>query len=220
MSERLFIMLGVIHRDDEGPASLRHWLERIRPEAITLELSHYGMRFRRERGEDYRRRILQISGRMEKEGGPCNDRALLMLLSYINIPYEFDVTSAYSAEYGKPFHLVDMDFFSYVKLRQIEDLLSDENVRKTLSGPETSNGGREKAMARLYFEKGIMTAPYDREMYIRDRYISARIGELMKRYPDGPFLHVCGWQHLHDPSDLYTPLNPVKVFSHDKTFRF
>lgn len=220
MSERLFIMIGVIHRDDEGPALLRHWLERIKPEAITLELSHYGMRFRRERGEHYRRRILQISGRIEKEGGVCNDRALLMLLSYINIPYEFDVTSAYSAEYGKPLHLVDMDFFSYVKLRQIEDLLSDENVQKTLSGPETSNGGREKAMARLYFDKGIMVAPYDREMYIRDRYMSARIRELIKRYPDGPFLHVCGWQHLQDPSDLYTPLNPVKVFSHDKTFRF
>ena len=73
-------------------------------------------------------------------------------------------------------------------------------------------------MARLYFEKGITTKQYDREMYIRDRYMSAKIQELMERAPDKKFLHVCGWQHLNDPFGLYNPYNPTKVFSYDKAF--
>lgn len=218
MVESLFIMLGVIHRDGEGPALLEDWLNRIGPDVITLELSHYGMRFRREKGEEYRKRILQTAARLEAEGVSADSEALSVLLSYVSIPYEFDVASGYATDHGVPFYLIDMDFFSYVKLASIEDLVSDENVRKTLSGPEGSNGNQEKTMARLYFEKGIKAVPYDREMYIRDRHMGAKIADLMKRHPDKRFLHVCGWQHLQDPSNLYSPFNPIKVFSYDKTF--
>jgi hypothetical protein len=28
---------------------------------------------------------------------------------------------------------------------------------------------------------------------------------------------VCGWQHLSDPRNMYDPLNPVKVFAHDRS---
>lgn len=217
MPESLFIMLGVIHRDEEGPVLLKNWLERTGPDVITLELSHYGMRFRRERGEEYRGRVGQVAAKVREEGGPCDDRALSMLRSYIDTPYEFDVASAYAAGHGISLHLVDMDFFSYVKLQNIEDLLSEENIRTTLSGPPASNGNHEKALARLYFDKGITAAPYDREMYIRDRYMSAKIGDLMRRHPGRRFLHVCGWQHLQDPSGLYDSLSPLKVFAYDKT---
>ena len=129
MVESLFIMLGVIHRDGEGPALLKDWLDRIGPDVITLELSHYGMKFRREKGEEYRKRILQTAARLEEEGVSADSEALSVLLSYVSIPYEFDVASGYATDHGIPFYLIDMDFFSYVKLANIEDLVSDENVR-------------------------------------------------------------------------------------------
>ncbi len=112
-----------------------------------------------------------------------------------------------------------MDFFSYVKLRSIEDLLSKENIEKMLLLTEMPNGNQEMTAARLFFEKGISITQYDREMYIRDRYMSSKVQDLMKYSNDKKFLHVCGWQHLQDPLKLYTPLNPIKVFSHDKAFR-
>ena len=43
------------------------------------------------------------------------------------------------------------------------------------------------------------------------------IARLMGRQGLGPFLHVCGWQHLCDPLQLYRELNPTKVFIYDKT---
>jgi len=218
MSANTLFMLGVIHRDKEGPSLLEYWLNRIQPDAITLELSHYGMRFRREVGDECRRRIETIVMSRKERGESSNMTALLSLLSYVNIPYEYEVTSVYGAEHCIPFYTIDIDFFSYVKLRNIEDLLNKENIEKTLSLTETSNGNQEMTAARLYFEKGISLSEYDREMYIRDRFMSSKIRDLMKYCNDKKFLHVCGWQHLQDPSNLYSSFNPIKVFSHDKTF--
>ena len=214
--ERKFFMLGVIHRDENGPALLRDWLARIKPDLVTIELSHYGMRFRRELGEEYKRRVGEIVTQLNENGEKYNEEALTSLFAYVNIPYEFDVVSAYAAEQGIPFSLIDMDFFSYVKLRAIENLFSEENIEKVLTRTEETNGNQEKAAARLYFDKGIKIVPYDREMYVRDRYMTAKINDLMKNNPNKRLLHVCGWQHLEDPSSLYGFFKPTKVFSHDK----
>jgi hypothetical protein len=215
-ASRLFL-LGVIHRDENGPALLKDWLARIKPDVVTIELSHYGLRFRRELGEEYKRRIEQVVSQLRGKGEPLNKDGLTSLLTYVNTPYEFDVVSEYAAEQGIPFSLIDMDFFSYVKLRAIEDLFSEENIEKVLTRTEEGpNGNQEKAAARLYFEKGIKIVPYDREMYVRDRYMTARINDLMKNNPNRRLLHVCGWQHLEDPSNLYGIFQPTKVFSHDK----
>jgi hypothetical protein len=209
-------MLGVIHRDEDGPALLKDWLDRIKPDVVTIELSHYGLRFRRELGEEYKKRVGEIVTQLNENGQKYNEEALASLFAYVNTPYEFDVVSAYAAEQGIPFSLIDMDFFSYVKLRAIEDLFSEENIEKVLTRTEGPNGNQEKAAARLYFEKGIKIVPYDREMYVRDRYMIAKIKDLMKNNPNRRLLHVCGWHHLEDPSSLYKQFNPIKVFSHDK----
>jgi len=221
MSEKspsAFFMLGVIHLDEEGPSLLRDWLYRMQPDVITLELSHYGIRFRRELGDKYKERIGRVVTKRAERCEPVNKEVLSRLLSYVSIPYEYEGVSSYALHQGVPLHLIDMDFFSYVKLRAIEDLVSEENIEAMLADSQGSNGNQELAMARLYFEKGITTKQYDREMYIRDRYMSAKIQDLMKCAPDKKFLHVCGWQHLHDPFGLYNPYNPTKVFSYDKAF--
>jgi hypothetical protein len=216
MADGQFFMLGVIHRDENGPALLKDWLARIKPDVVTLELSHYGIRFRRELGEQYKRRVGEIVTQLNENGQKYNEEALASLFAYVNTPYEFDVVSVYASENEIPFYLIDMDFFSYVKLRAIEDLLSEENIKKTLASAEGSNGSQELSLARLYFDKGIKIVPYDREMYVRDRYMTAKINDLMKNNPNRRLLHVCGWQHLEDPSNLYDIFKPTKVFSHDK----
>jgi len=212
-----FFMLGVIHRDREGPALLQYWLDRMRPDVITLELSHYGIRFRRELGEGYKERIGRIVAKRTKRGELCDDEAFASLLSYVSIPYEYDCASSYAVEHKTPLYLIDMDFFSYVKLRAIEDLVCEENVDMMLEGGRGPNDNQEIALARLYFDKGIIVSQHDREMQVRDKYMSTIITDLMNRQPDRIFLHVCGWRHLQDPSNLYSQLKPIKVFSHDKT---
>jgi hypothetical protein len=211
-----FVMLGVIHRDVSGGELLDRWLTAVEPRVITVEFSNYGLTLRRELGPGYRRRIEEAYNQLKKNNVTCYDNALSMVISYVEMPYEFERTSRYGARHGVPVYPVDMDFFSYLRLREIDRLLSPDNLRRVLSEDVGRAEGYERAAARLYFEKGVNTGSYTDEMWARDRYMSNRIGVLKKRYKGRKFLHVCGWRHLDDPYNLYGPHDPVKVFIYDK----
>jgi hypothetical protein len=214
-SSRL-ILLGAIHRDDEGPSLLSDWLSRILPDVITLEFSNYGLEFRRRKGDEYRKKIKDALDKVGCNGEPCDARALSSLTSFIDLPYEYVVASRYAGEHEASLYLIDMDAFSYLRLRKAGELFDENNIRKILSGPAPADSN-EKAAARLFLEKGVKLSSYDDEMYMRDKYMSDRISILMKHHTNKKFLHICGWQHLEDPYGLYAPLNPAKVFLHDKT---
>ncbi len=210
-------MLGVIHRDPEGPALLDRWLDTLEPEVITLEFSEYGRTFRERMGAFYRERVEEVYNRLKKADLPCYDNALSMVLSYVNMPYEFKGASRYGESHGIPVYCIDMDFFSYLRLREIEKLLGPGNLERLLSEAGERNSGYENLLARLYFGKVVKTVPYTEEMCVRDEYMSNRIKVLRKRYKGKKLLHISGWRHLHDPRNFYAPLNPVKVFIYDKT---
>jgi hypothetical protein len=211
------IMLGVIHRDEAGPDLLDKWLEIIRPQVITLEFSRYGMIFRKERGLFYRLRIEEVYNRLKKDNRPCYDNALSMLLSYVEMPYEFERASSFAAASGAPLHLIDMDLFSYLRLREIDKLLNEENIERLLGETLENPSGYEKILAGLFFDKGVKVTTYGDEMWMRDKYMSKKLAVLRKYYGSRRFLHIAGWQHLQDPYNLYEALKPIKVFYHDKT---
>jgi hypothetical protein len=220
MKEKKFVMLGVIHRDERDPLVLAEWMERIGPDVITLEFSNYGLAFRKERGKEYRGRIDEVLKGLPGVARQGDKGSLEALYSYFDLPHEFKAASRYSSEHATPLYLVDMDMFSSLKLRKVDELVSRTNVEKLLSEENGGSAGPfEETAARLFFEKGVTIVSYTDEMCIRDTYMSNRIAVLMKYYGDKRFLHICGWQHLQDPCNVYSPLNPVKVFFHDKTFR-
>ena len=76
---------------------------------------------------------------------------------------------------------------------------------------------KQRALARLFFGKGIKAFPYTDEMLTRDRHLKERLALLMRHHQGKRLLHVCGWQHLSDPHNIYHSLNPVKVFAHDRS---
>jgi hypothetical protein len=214
------LMLGIIHRDREGVADLQRWLDSYRPDAVTLEFSRYGLRFRRACDEVLRHKVKAVAEEMVREGYHVEGRALDDILAYIDPPCEYGVASGYAARHGVPLHLIDLDRFSRAELAHIGDLLSTDNLRKLFSGPVVQRDRREKVMARLFFEKGVVSAPYSKEMAVRDRHMSRRIRRLQAGDGEGRFMHICGWQHLRDPLNIYDPLNPIKAFVYDKTLRF
>lgn len=211
------IMLGAIHKDENGSGLLDRWLEAVEPRVITLEFSHYSMRFRKEMGPALKRQIEEAYNRLKKNNLPCYDNTLSMVLTYVAMPYEFDRASRYAQEHGVPLHLVDMDFFSYIKLKEMEKFLSTDNLERFLTQKSEGRADQEKVLARLFFDKGVKTGTYTEEMSMRDQYMSNKIAVLRKYHKGKKFLHITGWRHLEDPFDLYGPLKPVKVFIYDKT---
>lgn len=212
-------MLGVVHRDAEGPKLLLQWLERIMPRIITLEFSHYGLTFRKKKGKEYKKRIREVLTKIKGNNRKYNAETLADLLSYVDLPYEYKVASQYTKKHSGLLYLIDLDVFSYLKLKNSEELFHPANIEKLLCNGEGHRNGNEKAMAKLFFESGIKVARYTEEMRIRDRHMRDKISILTRSSKDKRLLHICGWQHLEDPHNLYTPLNPEKVFIYDKTVR-
>jgi hypothetical protein len=212
------VMLGTIHRELSGGDALAQWLGILRPDVITLEFSEYGLWYRKTHSATLLRRLDGVTAEMEAEGEPVNEHAIEAMRSYIGLPYEYVVASTYTEGYGLPLFLVDLDELSCLKLQGMGELINRDNLRLWFDAYEAgvSQGGREQLLARLFFDKGTKTFPYTEEMLMRDRQIKERVSALMAGHHDKRFVHVCGWQHLADPKGIYAPLNPVKVFAHDR----
>jgi hypothetical protein len=214
--ENDFVMLGVIHGDRSGRVLLDGWLDRAEPDVVTLEFSHYGLNFRRTEGAALMRKAREAARELKSAGQAINDAALEGVLSYIDLPWEFMGASDYCGKHGAPLFLVDMDRFSSARLAHADELVVKENLRILLSGPDPCETHRQKAMARLFFEKGVKAFSYTEEMGVRDRHMSGAIARVMRGRGSSRVVHICGWQHLCDPLALYAAFYPEKVFIHDK----
>jgi hypothetical protein len=213
--ERTFYMLGVIHRHKDNGNIVDRWLKEVRPDVITIEFSQYGLMFRKEKGLLYRKQVEGVLEEMKRNREEYNEEALSFLYAFIDLPVEYEAASRYSIDSSSALYLVDMDLFSYMNLRKIDELFSDENIRNVVRTYDGQVGGNERAIARLFFDTGIETVPYTEEMYIRDCAMSRKINLLMRHHRGKQFAHITGWQHLKDPHAVFAPLNPVKVFPYD-----
>lgn len=213
--ERTFYMLGVIHRDKDNGMIVDRWLNEIRPDVVTIEFSQYGLKFRKEKGCMYRKQVECVLDKMRQDREECNQEELSFLYSFIDLPGEYEAASTYCINNGADLYPVDMDLFSYLNLRKIDELFSEENIRSVVGTHSEQGGNKERSAARLFFDAGIEMTPYTEEMHIRDRYISGKINMLMRYYRGKQFAHITGWQHLKDPHGVFAPLHPVKVFPYD-----
>lgn len=161
--------------------------------------------------------------RREHEGAGVDD-AGAGLERFMQIPFEFAVTSNYGHRKDVPVYPVDMDLFSFLRLRKTEELFSPTNLDMLLAertGEEVTPGfSSEETMVRLFVQWGLKPGGYTLEMYIRDTYMIQKIQTLMKYYGSRIFLHVTGWRHLQDPYGLFSPLNPTRILCHDETLCF
>lgn len=217
--ERRFFMIGVIHRDGDGARRLEEWLNRIGPGMITVELSAYGLQFRRERGAHLREKTMEMAEAMGIEDEGARRRIREDLLGLLDLPYEYETARQYGETHDARLYCVDMDFFSFLRLRKVDDLVSPDNVAAVACRQDGEKDNPEKALARLFFEKGVKVGGYTEEMHVRDCYVARRIGLLMRHHPGTRVVHVCGWRHLEDPFQVFRPLQPVKVFVYDETVR-
>ena len=198
---------------------LSRWLDYLKPEVITLEFSQYGMMFRRMHRAKLRAKLDLLVEKMGLDQGEIKKGALEVLYDYIDLPYEYTEALGYAERFKIPFHLLDLDLFSYLNLQRIDELLDEKNVRCWLSEHEEAEqeAGKQRALARLFFDKGLRTFSHTDEMIVRDRHLKERLAFLISRCQEKRVLHVCGWQHLSDPYNIFDALNPRKVFAYDRS---
>ena len=213
---QLFI-IGVIHRDEEGPGQLWRWLERIKPEVLTVEMTKYGLALRRK----LIRECEEGAKNCNVSGSQLRSALFPKEHSFFAIPFEYEVAAQYCEKKGGRLYLIDMDIFSYIHLRKIVQPPQAQQPNHAMQSHDKIGMGRnEKYLAKLFFEKGVKTIPYSTEMYIRDEYMARKLSTLMKYHSGKRFLHITGWRHLEDPFHLFDALEPSKVFIYDEASGF
>ncbi|MHB8109403.1 MAG: hypothetical protein ACYDHW_05130, partial [Syntrophorhabdaceae bacterium] len=210
-----FYMVGIIHRDPCNTDILSAWVERLKPDVITVEISPYGLAFRQRLGLAYHEKLDAISDRLHAEISKFTSRDIEDLYSFMRIPAEYAVSQDYCSRNDALLFPVDMDYFSMMRLSRIDELIDPGNIRHNFENDERRDASSERVYAGLFFKSGITAFTYDTEMEIRDRFMSRKIAVLRKHLRDRRFVHIAGWQHLKDPLDIYQQFRPVKIFPYD-----
>lgn len=220
------VLVGTVHRDPEGHDKLLSILNEEDPDCLTVEMSPYAVRFRREKRFVLASRVCDILEDFAREAPAslCRDPlfhpAIRNVLALIGFPFEYLAVTAFSRSRDVPFHCIDRSDFSKEKLLRVErDLITRDNLRALarLSPSEVYREiEQEYSLASMAFGKGQIAA-YPRqdngEVVARDRYMAGKIRALLDGSRYRRLLHVGGWEHLidHGKKDtLFTLLSNLR----------
>jgi hypothetical protein len=223
-------MVGVVHRDPNGYKQLYSLLGRIRPQAITVEISPIAVIFRKEQGPRLLAELQENLKQMANElACPVEDieknSHIIEIQEQIKLPFEYQA----AINYGRAFHIkvspVDVSWYSRLKLSQFESLISQSNVKSLLKLCPYS---LEEKIRKEYFRADaafrhiggspLNTCPsVDRqEWQIREDCMARRIRraiDFVEGRGGGVLVHVGGWMHLLE-GHLYSLFNHVHPCRH------
>lgn len=220
----LLVLLGVVHRDPQGAVYLCKSLEKLRPQALGVELSPLGLLWREQMGP----RLLGKLDFLLEEFPPAAKAhpEVRLMVQALGLPFEYLACRDYASSHGIPLHLTDLNWVSREELPGYEkEILTRENLALLLSREQTGLGERilaAYARARRCLDSGGLlkevgiTPPwvYKRGL-LREMFMACRIRNMAGRYR--VLVHVGGWVHLvQDPrglslASLLKDLRPVRM---------
>jgi len=205
-------LLGTIHRDPQGLKRLVEALKGLKPHVITLEFSTYGLSYRLRKKRSLSRCLLRGLHEIRGNDG-LNVSELKKLLrstgiggirALLDLPFEYKGARFYSHCRAIPLYCVDISSYSRLLLRNIDDLLSPENLKRVIAlrdAPLQEAAAREYKHAEAFLLDGRQSPwthliPADEVSKKRERIMASRIRKILARYPGRQIVHISGWQHL------------------------
>jgi len=211
MQSYLFL-IGTVHHDPRGYEKLAKLLAALQPDLITLELSPYGRGFRTKNQTRLFRRLLSWC----KKARGINSHADLSFesrllsspiqsLAYtLKYPFEFLAARDYAHICKVPFYCIDLSPVSRNRILLFkQEALSINNISVLLTKQDKTLQDSvdlcyKKAQhiwdAGSCMQKAAGTQhTADSE---REKHMSRRIKNLVRRHPDKNLVHIGGWEHF------------------------
>ncbi|HNW36617.1 MAG TPA: hypothetical protein PKM25_16890 [Candidatus Ozemobacteraceae bacterium] len=211
----MFIIIGSVHLDPQGPELLKTALEQLMPSAVTIDVSRYAVRFRREKGPELLARLEPF-----RRSDGTLPASLEAVEAQIAMPFEVSAVESWCKIYDKEYHMLGDDNDSIRRLELFEtELMSPEN----LSFLATRRMASLTSQARLQWEKaraGRMNTPSIRGPLgliappgfhpVAAEPCDERIAGLLRTLlpQSDRMLHVTGWEHLPPLADLLADFSP------------
>jgi len=198
------IMVGTVHRDPKGYARLSHFLEKVRPDFITVEISPYSRAFRARQSAAFRSTLRENLEKIgEEEGRPLGEiisqSAILGIFYLLREPYEWRAAESYARREGTPLMEIDLSSYSEEKLSHLAELVSVENLRALM---QTGSSDLSKQVECLYQRaRSLFLHPpsfwlITQEIKEREAHMAKQIRSLVRKGNGKKILHVGGWEHL------------------------
>lgn len=209
-------LAGVVHKDPAGADRLWKFLDDRRPSGVTLEMSLYSLRFRREHRERLAR---ELAASVERLGARAAASGHVRAIRRaIELPYEYEVCESYARRRDVPLELVDIAKVSRDYLAHYDELVSASNLEKLLDelDPDpAAEADRQRRIARRLLGAArplgkkdwpVLTDP---DTDAREAAMERRIRRVLEKAAGSHWIHVGGWEHLlwlEDRPSLYARL--------------
>lgn len=192
------ILVGTVHGDPWGHTRVRHLLEQLRPQAVTVEISSFSVRYRARHEPGWQR---QLEGALAALPPEVKEHlAVRRLAASVRVPYEWQAAVDFGRRHRVPVVAVDAGAPAREHLpRYARELLTPENLIALAALPDGSFQewvAMEYRRARLSARRPLRWPPGDglAEMQHREEVMARRLRRLARRFRC--LVHLGGWEHL------------------------
>ncbi|MFZ5452064.1 MAG: hypothetical protein ACOZF2_09380 [Thermodesulfobacteriota bacterium] len=192
------VLIGTVHGDPRGYERVIGLLERLRPETVTVEISRFSLRYRRDWEGRWQRQLQETLAALPP--GVAGHPAIRMVAAQIALPFEYRAARDYSRRYGAKCLPLDLGGLSRRHLPVYSrELLSPANLQALAAEPQESLEeavDREFRRARSALERPLARLPLsgNPETRRREFFVSRRLKRLVAK--GGRVAHLGGWEHL------------------------
>lgn len=195
------ILVGVVHGDPQGYERAWRLLEQVQPDLITVEISHFSLRYRLRQGPRWQRLLKQAL--KELPLAAPGHLAIRRLSAQVGLPFEVRTARDWSKAYGIPWRPLDLGRTARRELpRYGRELLHPDNLRALLAAGDEADGSladfvaAEFRRARLAYRRSPRRLFFqnNQEKVQRERFLARRLHRLALQHQR--VVHLGGWEHL------------------------
>jgi hypothetical protein len=209
------ILIGTVHGDPRGYGRAMKLLAYLRPDLITVEISPFSLRYRRQHEALWGRQLAAALARLP--AGAARHLAVRRLAAQVILPFEVRAAREYGEGAGVPWRPLDLGFLSRRHLpRYGPDLLNPANLEALLATPDGSledfvAGELRRAKVAVGQASRRPLFPQESETLRREKFQARRLRGLARRHRR--IAHLGGWEHLvnwQDSAGLWGDLADLK----------
>ena len=196
-------LIGTVHGDPRGQARAGELLKYLRPELVTVEISPFSLRYRRQHEARWQRQLANALADLPEDA--ALHLAIRRLAAQVALPFEVRAAQEYSRRAGVPWRPLDLGFLSRRHLPRFgPELLNPANLKALLTTPD---GSLEEFVAAEFrrARQALARAPRRpispgaSDTARRERILARRLRGLTCRHRR--VVHLGGWEHLVDWQD-------------------
>ena len=212
--QRELVLIGTVHGDPDGAVRLRRLLAGENPAVVAVEVSPYGLFYRRRNGRRLRRQLMRKVRRLAEvmQVSWWGWGQIHAIRAQLAVPFEYRSALAYCRETGASLSCLDSSHWSKPWIStQWQKLLSRDNLKSLLEQlPENLGQEVQKGYAlgaSLLSDGGQFLVPAfarawsaDPRWQQRESELAWKLQRIYNRFPSGRLAYVGGWQHLLGPN--------------------